>query len=245
VTKLNWVPKGITVILSYLLASASAGKLLVFDKVFDKVFQTAVFDNLLVICLILFILYIIIEFTIYFRNNDKKLKTQCNNICRYVYKYIEKHMGENFVHACRITIFKAMRQNTEKVYLEAISRYQIKEPYKKARITFRPGEGAVGKCFEIQALILACLPDYNKDYARYCEESNNVYKLDEQKVEKLNVKSCLFLCIPIKYFDTEKTWGVLVLDSTIKDTRLDEEFARGVEEIIGHYTVFFTEGEKQ
>ena len=218
---------------------------MLFEKVFNKAFQTTVFDNLGIICIILFILYVITELAIYFRNIDKNLKMQCQNICRYVYKYIENHMGENFVHACRITIFKAMRPNTEKVYLEAISRYQIKEPYKKTKLTFRPGEGVAGRCFEIQALILANLPEFNKrNYIQYCAESNYKYKLDEQKIAKLNTKSCLFLGIPIKYFDTGKTWGVLVLDSTINDDRLDKEFARGVEEIMGHYTVFFTEGEK-
>ena len=216
-----------------------------FENVLDKNFHSAVFEHMFIICLVLFLLYIIIEIIIYLRNIDKKQKVQCQNICRYVYKYIENHMGEDFVHTSRITVFKAMRPNTEKVYLKAISRYQTKEPYKKAKVKFLPGEGVAGRCFEIQALILANLPEYSeRNHMLYYKESHDKYKLAASKVDKLNTRSCLFLGIPIKIFDTGKTWGVLVLDSTIQDDRLDETFARGVEDIIRHYTVFFTEGGK-
>ena len=87
------------------------------------------------------------------------------------------------------------------------------------------------------------LPEYNENAPNiYYKESENKYNLKSYKVDQLHIKSCLFLGIPIKCFDTDKTWGVLMLDSTKKDERFDEAFARKIEEIIGHYIVFFMEG---
>jgi len=227
------------------LASAPAGKLLLFEKVFDKDFHASIFDHLWLIVIFLLMTYIIVELIVYYGNIDKTLKSQCYNMCRYIYKYIERHIGMDFVHNSRITIFKAMCLNTEKVYLKAICRYQTKEPYKKAKLTFRPGVGVAGSCFETQTLVLATLPEYDeKNPEEYYKESYDKYKMDRFMVEKLNSKSCLFLGIPIKFFNTEKTWGVLVLDSIKKDDQLNFGFARNVEAIIEHYKVFFTEGDK-
>ena len=66
------------------------------------------------------------------------------------------------------------------------------------------------------------------------------------KIKKLNIKSCEILCIPILYFNEEKTWGVLSLDSAKSGDAFNQDhFARKLEEIIEHYKVIFIEGEKQ
>jgi hypothetical protein len=97
-----------------------------------------------------------------------------------------------------------------------------------------------------QSLIYEQLPEYNeKNHDLYYTRSYKDYKLESKIVDKLNIKSCLFLGIPIKCFDTEKTWGVIVLDSTIKDEQFSEKFARELEEIIDHYTAFFIEEDKR
>ena len=244
-SKLRLISVAITGLLSYLLASAPERKLLLFENVFTEDVQKAVFDHSRHILFVLLALYIIIELIILFRNRNKKLETQCHNICRYIYKYIEKHIGKDFAHNIRVTIFKAMHPNTEDVYLKAVSRYQTKEPFKKARVTFLPGEGVAGCCFQTQTLIYGHLTEHSdRTNEVYCRESWNTYRLSSEKINKLNVKSCLFLGIPIKCFDTEKTWGVLVLDSTKKDEQFSIGFARKIEEIIEHYTAFFTEGDK-
>jgi len=244
-SKLRWVSIGITGLLSYLLASAPGKKLLFFEGVFTESVHTFIFDHSLLIMFILLVAYIIIEIVISLRSKNRTLVIQCYNICRYIYKYIEKFIGPDFCHELRVTIFKAMRPNTEKVFIKAISRFQTKEPFKKAKVTFLPGEGVAGSCFQAQTLVYGNLPEYNERSAElYYRESYKTYRMEQNKVDKLNVKSCVILGIPIKCFDTEKTWGVLVLDSTKRDVRFDEEFARKIERIIEHYTAFFTEGDK-
>jgi len=244
-SRLRWILIVITALLSYLLASAQEKKLLFFEDIFTDHVHEIIFNHQKLILFILLAIYIIVELIIKFRNRNKTLEKQCHNICRYIYKYIEKNIGQDFTHNIRVTIFKVMRPNTEDVFIKAISRYQIKEPSKKARLTFRPGEGVAGCCLKTQSLIYAHLPEYNeKNHELYYSVSWKDYKLDSEKVDKLNIKSCLFLGIPIKCFDTEKTWGVLLLDSTKKNEQFNEKFVRKLEEIIEHYTAFFIEEDK-
>jgi len=126
-------------------------------------------------------------------------------ICAVIYKYIEKRIGKDFTHNIRVTVFKAMRTDTEKVYIKVVSRYQAKEPFKKAKLTFCPGEGVAGSCFKTQSLIYGELPEYNeRNTGAYYRESLESYNLRSDKVDKLNVKSCLFLGIPIKCFERIK-----------------------------------------
>jgi len=243
-SKLSWISRGITGLFSYFLASAPTGKLLLFEDVFDKDFHSFVFEHILFICLFLFLFYIIVEFTIYFRNIDKTLKAQCYNACRYIYRHLEKSISSDFAHNSRVTIFKAIHPNTEKVYLKAISRFQTKEPHRKTKLTFLPGEGIAGVCFATNSLILESMPEFEKDPEAYYRVSLNNYKLDKDMVDKLNTKSCFLLGIPIHCFDTERTWGVVVIDSTKKVNRPSKGFERSLEEIIKHYAAFFTEGDK-
>jgi len=245
-SKLRWISIVITGLLSYLLASAPVKKLLLFEDVFKDNVHEVVFSHQTLILFILLSIFVIVEFIIHSRDRNKTLETQCHNICRYIYKYIEKNIGHDFAHDVRVTIFKVMRPNTDSVFVKAVSRYQTKEPSKKTKLTFRPGEGVAGCCLKTQSLIYEQLPLYNeKNHELYYNVSWKDYKLEPKKVDKLNIKSCLFLGIPIKCFDTEKTWGVLVIDSTKKDEKFNEEFARELEEIIEHYTAFFIEEDKQ
>ena len=246
-SKLRWISRVITWVLSYLLASAPGGKLLLIPNIYieDKNVHAAIFNHAWIVVIVLVIAYTTVEIVVFFKNKNKTLETQCHNICRYIYKYIEKTIGKSFAHDLRVTIFKAKKPNTERVYLEAVNRYQVKEPFKKAKVKFKPGEGAVGCCFKTQNLISAYLPEFSEKTAeQYYKESEKYFKLSRDKVRKLNIKSCFFLGIPMKCFDTDRTWGVLLLDSTIKDERFNYDFARKLEEIVEHYTAIFTEGDK-
>lgn len=244
-SRLKWISRGITLLLTYLLASAPEKKLLFFEGVFTDGFHTAIFDHSLLIVIILLLAFIAFEIIISFRNSNKMLKNQCHNACHYIYRYIEKNIGQDFANNSRVTIFKAIFPNTEKVYLKAISRYQTKEPYRLTKLKFRPGEGVVGACFETNSLILENkLPEYEKDTQLYKEISSKNYNLNDGMINKIKIKSCFLLGIPIKSFDTERTWGVLVIDSAKKPKQLNKGFVRVIEDIIKHYTVFFMEGEK-
>lgn len=244
-SKLKWISRAITALISYLFISAPEKKLLFLDHFFAKEVHVFIFEHPWFILFILIIAYIVVEFIATYRNRNKTIENQCQNMCRYIYRHIDRNIGSDFTHSIRITIFKAMKPNTEDVYLKAVSRYQVKEPLKKTRVTFRPGEGVAGCCFQTQNLIYGHLSEYTERTAEtYYRESKNIYNLGRDKIDQLNIKSCLFLGIPIKCFDTEKTWGVLLLDSTKRDEKFSKDFARKIEEIIEHYTAFFTEGDK-
>jgi hypothetical protein len=165
-------------------------------------------------------------------------------MCRYIYKQVEKNTEIDFAHNVRVTIFKAMNIDTESTYVKAISRYQTRSPNRKTRLTFKHGEGCAGICFESQTLIYKAISEYNNHSSqKYYEDSWKEFNLAQEHVDKLNVKACLFLAIPIKCFDTEKTWGVLLVDSTKNHHKFDD-VVRKLEDIVSHYSAFFTEGDK-
>jgi hypothetical protein len=164
-------------------------------------------------------------------------------MCRYIYKQIEKATDKDFIHNVRVTIFRAMKSDTDSTYIKAISRYQTRTPNKKTRLKFKPGEGCAGMCFESQTLIYQVISEYIPQMSqKYYEDSYEFFKLDQIQVNKLNIKPCMFLGIPIKCFETEKTWGVLLIDS-MKHHDNFYSIARGLESIVLHYSAFFIEGD--
>jgi hypothetical protein len=143
----------------------------------------------------------------------------------------------------RVTIFKSVKSDKDSTHIKAISRYQTRTPNKRTRLKFKPGEGCAGMCFESQTLVFKSIPEYISGRPqRYYEDSRNLFNLDQIQVDKLNIKSCLFLGIPIKCFETERTWGVLLIDST-KQYGNFEAIARELENIVSHYSAFFIEGD--
>ena len=242
-SRLKWVLAAITALIGYLFQSAGPKKLLFFENIFSAGFHAAVFNHSLSILGVLAFSYIIIRFIIYRRDNNKSIVFQCNNMCRYIYKQIEKATDREFIHNVRVTIFRAMKSDTDSTYIKAISRYQTRTPNKKTRLKFKPGEGCAGMCFESQTLIFKMISEHMPGYSqKYYEDSQKFFNLDRNLVDKLNIKSCLFLGIPIKCFETERTWGVLLIDST-KHHNNFEAIARELENIVSHYSAFFIEGD--
>jgi hypothetical protein len=136
-----------------------------------------------------------------------------------------------------------MKPDNDSTYVKAISRYQTRAPNKKTQLKFRPGEGCAGMCFESQTLIYEKISEYIPNMRqRYYDDSKKIFNLDQIQVDKLNIKSCMFLGIPIKCFETEKTWGVLLIDS-IKHHNNFNNIARELENIVSHYSAFFIEGD--
>ena len=98
-SKLKWVSRTITAILTYLLASAQGGNLLFFEYIFTRYVHVFIFDHLLVILFFLIAIYIVSELFISQRNSNKTLEAQCHNICRYIYKKIEEIIAPDFAHS--------------------------------------------------------------------------------------------------------------------------------------------------
>ena len=241
----KWISRSIPLIFSYFLASAPNQKLLFLENVFTDNIHKVIFDNSWLIIIILLLTYIIFEAIVHFRNRSKLLEKQCQNICRYIYSKIEEDMGESFSNCCRVTIFKAVRTFFSGDYLKAISRFQKKAPYINTKIKFIPEIGVVGLCYATNTLIIENkMPDFEKSPKSYYSYSFKNYNMDEDTVNKLNTKSRFFLGIPIKCFDTERTWGILLIDATEKVDNLSRSFARNFEDIIKHYSTIFIEGEK-
>ena len=238
-SKLRWILSIITLILGYLFQSASEQKLLFLDDILNDKVNKLIFDNPLLVLVLFGIVYLIIFAIIQIIEKDKNKIKFCNNVCKYIFKYIEKKLNSNFMQYVRVTIFKAENINSDRAKLVFYSRYQTRLPYKTTRLKFKPGHGCAGICFESQTLISKCIQEYDPNNPTiYIKESKAKLNFNIKDIEKLNMKSCIFLGVPIKCFDSGKTWGVLLIDSK----KRHEEFntiAREVEHIMKHYVTFF------
>jgi hypoxanthine phosphoribosyltransferase len=234
--------------MSYLYTSAQWGKFFILESFLKDEIHKKILEKSPYIFLILCIMFLVISIILPFRENNKTLLKQSRNVCHYIYEYIKKDRKQNFEKTIRVTMFKAMKEDTDDVFIKSIGRYQITEPNKKPKITFKSGEGVAGLCFYKQSLVWEKdLPEFDIDSNGYYALSNIRYKLSKKKVDKMNTKSCEILCIPIKYSNDQKTWGVLSIDSAIKKTNnefISNRCVRGIEKIMEHYKVFFTEENK-
>ena len=240
-SKLKLVQYSVGVLISYLFVSVQNNSLHFLNQVFNEKITNDILNHSLFIMVFFIVVYIMLECIILFSNKDKNDIKLYNNICKYIYEYIGKQCGQRFNRHIRVTMFKAMNENTEKVYIKAVGRYDIGEPKKKTKITFAPDEGIAGKCFAKQVALSEHLPEYIKNNDAYYKVSQNNYNLKREEVDKLNIKPCEILCIPIKYSDGNKTWGVLSIDSEKPGDIFNESIiARKIEvDLVEHYKVIF------
>lgn len=243
-SKLKWFSGIITLFISYLFASAPGKKLLLIDKFIKDEFNNVFFEYSWLIAIILFVTYFGIEVIVHFRNINKTIKKQWNNICHYIYNYIydciKNEIGEDFACDIRVTVFKKSYMLFKGVYIKSVSRYQITEPRKRTRVKFDPGEGVAGICFKTQSLVFENnMADYNKNPDKYISRSSEIYNLKGKKIKKLHIKPRTLLAIPLIYFSLGKTWGVLMIDSEKKYVQFNEKLARDIEKIVSHYKVLF------
>ena len=73
---------------------------------------------------------------------------------------------------------------------------------------------------------------------KYYEDSLKEFRLSESKARKLNDKACSFLCVPILFFNSDKPWGILSVDSMTRGG-LEGIDARRLEGALAHYSTFF------
>jgi hypothetical protein len=187
--------------------------------------------------------YIVVMIASNILSQKKRDSIIYENICHYVYKLITNESGEQIKYSARVSIFKGFNSSTANPTLKCVSRYQTRMPYKKTKLTFLPGEGCAGFCYQTQQIVSKTIDEFCEDNPeKYYQESEKELMLKKEKALKANEKSCTLLCVPIKCYEKEKAWGVLVIDSITKTT-IFEEYARKVEEIVLNYSTFFSNEE--
>lgn len=242
-SKLNFLLVVITAIISYLFQSASQQKLFLLEDVFtDKVHQR-VFSHSKVIILILGILYILFYIIIWYREKNILQRQSGTDICQYIFNQISIQLEEEDKSHIRVTLFKASKYPFNDKKLKFYSRYQIKQPMRKTKVKFAPGQGCAGICFESQSVTyIESRNEYNNTTQQkaYKKEMQKKCNMDPNITDKLNIKSCKLLGLPIKCSDSGQTWGVILIDTDKKNINI-QDMAIQLQLVVDGYTPFFKE----
>lgn len=231
----------VTAILSYLYQSASSNTLIFLDKILSNKCIIYILDHSLQIIIFLLLVYAIAYITVYFDEKDTNINKVCENICKSVYTLIEKTEGHEYMQNVRVSIYKADKPRAPYPVLKMYSRYQTRTPITKSKMKYKPGKGCVGLCFETQSSISRSITEYAVSRKKYITESKKYFNLEKDDIDKINIKSSTFIAVPICFFTSGISWGVLIVDST-KNTNNLEPLARNIETIINTCKVFFEEG---
>lgn len=238
-----------TGILGLYIDSVFEQKLLFLEKFFKPEISQKILDNYIIIIVIFGLINLIIYYISHKDGINKAQKVIYDNIC---YKIFENFIKSNtrLNHSnFRVSLFKADKKLIFKrdfyylpqyrTILENKARHQTKQEKKLCGVKFLPGEGAVGVCFQIGTLIFFETSTYNvNNPQKYYREQMAKTSIPEFKLKKTNTKSSYLICCPIKFFGSDDLFGVIVVDSTVKQNIIKEEF-RKIEEVLDYYSVFF------
>ncbi|MCR5189212.1 MAG: hypothetical protein K6C97_09775 [Treponema sp.] len=243
-SKLNFILVVITAIISYLFQSASQQKLFLLEDILtDKVHQQ-VFSHSTIIILILGILYILFYIIIWHREKYILQRKSGTDICQYIFDQISTQLKEEDKSHIRVTLFKASKYPFNDKKLKFYSRYQIKQPMRKTKVKFAPGQGCAGLCFESQSVIyIESKTEYSNNITQqnaYKREMLSRCNMDSEIIDKLNIKSCKLLGLPIKCSDSGQTWGVILIDTDKKNIDI-QNMAIQLQKVVDGYTPFFKE----
>ena len=214
-SKLEYLQALIYLVYTYLVACALEGRLVFADIVFsEKIVDWLSNDfHIFIIVVPLWVSDWLLRIAINNKTEDKDTRRINDNICKHVFKkYIKPLAVED--QLIKVSLFKAYKDKTEKPMLKLVGRHQTKMPYKKTKVMYGAGEGCVGICFETAQFVYKQIADFDEKLPHvYYKESYKEFKLPEKKSKKLNDKACEFLCLPIKYFQADRVWGVLSIDA--------------------------------
>jgi hypothetical protein len=226
-------------LIGYLIESVSSSSILFMDEILTHDFQKKVLSNsrwVLIVLLIINIYSYIKAQNHAFIQNEQLLY---NNICNKIFNDYIKSNPSLSNNDFKVSLLKAHEPWFGTTYLKVVGRFQTKQKNRKSKLEFRPGEGCVGIAFENGYILHKEIEKYNfKKITKYYSESEKVLNLPKRKAEKLNEKACAFLCLPVKYYNTDKVWGVLSVDC-LESGKLKTIDPRAIEETLLHYSTFF------
>ena len=228
--------------------SIASNKLLLLESILRPEVTKKVLDNSILVLVILGIVNFIL-FLISHKDKESQISSIFyNNICQIVFDgYIKPNttlanadFRVSFFKAKKGLLFRKQDYCVPKIYtyLINVGRYQTRQEKKLSKIKFLPREGVVGNCYYVGEFIFmkTCIgSDPN-----YSNEQLSKTNLPKDKIKKLNDKSSDFVACPIKFFNSDDIFGVIIVDC-LNSNKLKEEEFRTIEEVISNYSVFFND----
>jgi len=195
--------------ISYFIFCSFENRLLWIEKILQKPYCDFILKHGAIITVFLVISLAILHCGSGQILKNNRIRQIYANICRLIFdKDLSKFSTPTDL--IRVTLFKA----NKKCILNPIGRYQDKEPKNDCKSSFTPGKGAVGIAYETKTVVQQGIEPFNEDIPlEYYKESERVFNLKENKAKDLNIKSCSFICIPLRFYREDRPWGILAIDS--------------------------------
>lgn len=242
----------VTFIIGWYMDCVSSNRLLLTEDILTESFRNKLLSHPIIILVTLGLINLIL-FVLSHKNKESSEQTKIyNNICNSVFdEFIKKNDAlDNSLF--RVSLFKVKKGLIFKRkkfflpiftnYLINVGRAQTKQELDLCKIKFLPKEGSVGSCFSIAKLVFTNTDKFNEqDKNKYYEEQLSKTALPIFKAKQLNCKSSSFLSCPIKFFNSNKLFGVLVVDCENPNVLDNVPEFRIIENVLLKYSVFFNE----
>lgn len=253
--KKTYLYAGLQVVISFIwawyLQSISDKKLLLADEFLNAKSCNKLLEHPFYVIIILSTINLLCYILSQKDNQKEKDQRLYNNICQTVFdEYINKN--KSFInYEYRVSLFmvkegyKILKTEnffkiSETKYLVNVGRYQTRQNKKMSAVVFLPGQGSVGICYELGTYHFETTCEYNTNNTQYYEEQKNKFHIPAFKLKKVREKSRSFVSFPIKFFNSQDLFGVIVID-----TKLDLDFSRTkykvIEDVLHHHRVFFNQ----
>lgn len=245
-----FVHAALTFITGLYITSISDNKLIFGDKIFSEEAKIYILSHSIGALIILGLLTLLNYFLSHWETINKSHKQLFDNMCQSVFdnfiKCEQTYQNSDF----RVSLFKVCKGVYLKdglwykprfgTLLKNVGRYQTMQEKQLSKIKYRPNEGCVGISY-LNNLVLfeTMINTYNSNNPDdYYEENLQKYNMPKKKSKRLKAKSMSFVCCPIKYFNSDELFGVVVVDCVFGHNFSGGNF-RLIEDTISNFSVFF------
>jgi len=245
-----FIHAGLTFITGLYITSISDNKLIFVDKILSDEAKKYIFSHSIWALIILGVLTLINYFVSHWSTMNKNEGQLYDNMCQSVFdnfiKCEQTYQNSDF----RVSLFKVSHGLFLKdgiwykpsfgTLLKNVGRYQTTQEKKLSTIKFRPNEGCVGISYLNNLVLFETIVNpfnpFNPDI--YYEENLQKYNMPKRKSQRLKAKSLSFVCCPIRYFNSDELFGVVVVDCISPYHFAGSNF-RLIEDTINNFSVYF------
>jgi hypothetical protein len=245
-----FIHAGLTFITGLYITSISDNKLIFVDSILTEKAKEYLFSHSVGALLILGVLTLINYFISHWEIMSKNDKLLYDNICQSVFDNFIKHQPTYFNSDFRVSLFMVKKgiyfeegswyRPRTGTLLTNVGRHQTMQEKKLSKIEYRPGEGCVGISYLNNLVLFETInvPFDPQNPDPYYDENLQKYNIPKNKSKKLKAKSLSFVSCPIRYFNSNELFGVVVVDCITAHQFASSNF-RLIEDVINNFSVFF------
>lgn len=238
----------ITFVIGLYLQSISDHCLIFSEGILDKTLSDSLIEHYFIVLGILGILNLIFYYLSHRNNEKKKDEKLYNNICQIIFEEFISSEPTFQNHEFRVSLFmkkegfiflhqKLWFKHT--TFLSNVGRYQTRQEKKLSKIKFLPKEGCIGMCYNLGMYFLGNTCEFNNvNPGLYYQEQLAKFNIPNFKAKRISSKSRSFVSCPIKYFNSQDLFGVIVVDSTM-DIDFNTTNFRIIEDVLKYNSVIF------